>query len=201
MFSSHHVFQTPHKHGNTQNTGVLSLATKESEFYFSYLLELIILCKPSHAHVFSTRLVTIYFFTLQVSWELPAAIPQLKHGLPTILASFSKPSVLHSPLHFPEILSPPFHSHIHQLQYLLGGTTVSYSPSLSNLSSSPSYNHTFRVSSTRKALPTNPCSFPFIYLKKKNSLLFLFRHYLWVVLTLGSYMDPQSGGGSRAVFQ
>jgi hypothetical protein len=82
---------------------------------------------------------------------------------------------------------------------VLGGTTFSYSPSLSNLSSSLFYNHASRVSSTRKALPTNPCSFPFIYLK--NSLLFIFRHYLWVVLILGSYMDPQSGGGSRAVFQ
>jgi hypothetical protein len=72
----------------------------------------------------------------------------------------------------PDILSPPFRSHIHQLQCLLGGTTVSYSPSLSNLSSSLSYNHAFRVSSTRKALPTNPCAFPFIYLKNQFTVSF-----------------------------
>ena len=118
--------------------------------------------------MFSTRLVTMYFFTPTSFLRTPAAIPHLKHNLPTILASFSKPSVLHSPLHFSEILSPPFHLHIHQSQHLLGGTTISYSPSLSNLSSSRSYNHASWVSSTRKALPTNSCcSFPFIYLKKK----------------------------------
>jgi len=131
--------------------------------------------------VFSTRLVTMYFFTLQLCWELPAAIQQHKHGLPMILASFSKPSVLHSPLHFSEILSPPLHSHIHQLQYLLGGTTVSYSPSHSNLSSSLSYNHAFRVSSTRKALPTNPCFFPSIYLEKQFTVSF------WTLFVSGTY--------------
>jgi hypothetical protein len=140
---------------------------------FTYLQELIILCKPSHAHVVSTRLATMYFFTQQSFLRTPAAIPHFKHSLPMILASFSKPSVLHSPLHFSAIQSPPFHLHIHQSQHLLGGTTVFYSPSLSNLSSSLSYNHAYRVSSTRKALPTNPCSsFPFVYLKKQFTVSF-----------------------------
>jgi len=62
MFSPHHVLKTPHKHGNTQNTSCSVPDDKESEF--SYLQESIILCKSSHAHVFSTRLPTVYFFTL-----------------------------------------------------------------------------------------------------------------------------------------
>jgi hypothetical protein len=125
----------------------------------------------------------------------PAAIPHLKHSLPTILASFSKPSVILSPLHFSEILSPPFHLRIHQSQHMLGGTTVSYSPSLSNLSSSLCHNHASRVSSTRKAPPTNPCSFHFYLFKKPVYCFFLDNICEW----LHSYMDLPSGGGSWAV--
>jgi len=73
---------TPHRHGNTQNTSVPSLTTKKVSF--SYLQEPIILCKPSHAHVLSTRLPTMYFFTLQVSSELPL----LSHNLNTACLRF-----------------------------------------------------------------------------------------------------------------
>lgn len=176
----------------------MSLTTKESQFFLSSVADNVVQTLtrtwslgPACYHV---------FFHIASSLRTPAAIPHLKHSLPLILASFSKPSVLHSPLHFPEIQSPPFHLHIHQSQHLLGGNTVCYSPSLSNLSSSLSYDHAYRVSSTSTALPTNPCSsFPFIYLK--NSLLLLFGQYLCVVLTVGSYMDRPSGGGSWAVIQ
>lgn len=161
MSLSHHVFKQ-HTNTVTHNICVPFLTTKKVSF--TYLQEPIILCKPSRAHVLSTRLATMYFFTQQSFLRTAATIPHFKHSLLMFLASFSEPSVLHSPLHFSAIPSPPFHLHIHQPQHLLGGTTTFYSPSLSNLSSSLSYNHAHQVSSTRKVLPTNPCSsFPFIY--------------------------------------
>jgi len=142
------------------------------------------------------------FSTLQVCLELLL----LSHNLSTACQRFWLHFLNHLFFILPsisaEILSPPFHLHIRQSQHLLGGNTVCYSSSLSNLSSSLSYNHAYRVTSTRKALPTNPTTFPTIYLEKLfNVSCFFLDHICEWYLPLVVTWTPPSGGGSWAVCQ